>query len=84
MDFLQRPFGCVLELAAQEGACVRRLTAECSVLGCKIPAQYTARLVDSQELVLVGESGAEYAPVCEVHFKQRHSLLQKIRRCSPT
>jgi thymidine kinase len=72
-DYLQQPFGHVLELAQKITTSpgmgqVNLLRAPCHVPSCQAPAAYTSRIVadTTQSQILIG-SAESYVPACAVH-----------------
>lgn len=65
LDFRRRPFGCMPKLLAMANK-VTKLTAICSL--CSDEAHYSQRLINNEEIVLVGAS-EWYEPRCRKHHK---------------
>ncbi len=65
LDFRRRPFGCMPKLLAMANK-VTKLTAICSQ--CSDEAHYSQRLINNEEIVLVGASEC-YEPRCRKHHK---------------
>ena len=65
LDYKRRPFGCMPKLLAMANK-VTKLTAICSQ--CSDEAYYSQRLINNEEIVLVGASEC-YEPRCREHHK---------------
>ena len=64
-DFMQRPFGEILELVPLCNT-ITRLHAFCKICKNGNPAYFTKRLTESKEQKLIGTD--EYIPVCRTHL----------------
>lgn len=67
MDFMRRPFAPMPELISIADS-VTKVHAVC--VSCGAPANYSFRLVEGQDRVLIGETG-EYAPLCRCCYLER-------------
>lgn len=73
MDFRRKPFEPMPALIAIADS-VTKVHAVC--VSCGAPANYSFRLVEGQDRVLVGEIG-EYAPLCRCCYLDRAESAQK-------
>ena len=64
-DYKRQPFGDILRLIPHAEV-VKKLSALCVVCNNGMEANFTKRLVDSEELELIGTT--EYRPTCRYHY----------------
>lgn len=68
-DYLRRPFGNILNIMSLANK-IEKLHAYCGICRDMTPADYTLRLNNKPELILVGDRES-YVPVCRKHYIEK-------------
>lgn len=74
-DYMRRPFGNILDIMPLANK-IEKLHAYCSICSDMTPADYTLRLNNNKDLILVGNKD-NYIPVCRKHYIEKSKIYLK-------
>ena len=74
LDYKREKFGQLLDLGSIATK-IEYLRGKCNTKKCNYPSQFTHRLVECDQQILIGTN--EYIPVCEACYRSYHELSNK-------